>query len=82
MSKDVAKVLLQDSPAEQYYTVKEVAAICRIHRQTVYGWLRKKIIPAKQIRYNSPWYIEAKDIPTFYRDRYTKEVKSKHEAIA
>ena len=54
----------------KYYTCEEIAERYKIKTLTVWGWIRKKKLPAVKI--GREYRIRQEDIDTFERERETR----------
>jgi len=63
--------------AEQYVTVSEFIELTGLHRNTVYKWIRRGLLPAKRLYSTGRYYISYLDVPAFIRKGVKKNDRSK-----
>ena len=62
-----------------YYTCEEVAEMFKVKNFTVWGWIRKKKLPAVKI--GRDYRIRPEDVKTFEKARETISIKWERRTI-
>lgn len=50
---------------ERWFTVEEIAAILKVHEQTVRGWLRSGKLPGVSLSRRAGWRVAESDLNVF-----------------
>jgi len=57
---------------KNYYTAKEFAKLCNVSNKTVFNWIKKGTVEAKQMIKRGRYYIPRLEVPTFLRKEEKK----------